>query len=303
MKRLFLITCALASVLSPAVTFAAAVSPSVIELSASRGEDLDSTFTILNTGASEQMYFLDLLAFEPDGEDGTPVFTSQEASQNEFLSWINFPVREISVPATSKVDVPFQVVVPDDVVSGSYYGAITVSSAPTDVVASNGAIVEAKTAILVFMTVEGETVEKLELLDFMFEQTDSTLPFGTFRYRLQNQGNVHLSPMGEIILTGPLGQTIVKLDANESQGRVLPSSTRTYEVTLNPGDMSWIDRAGYQLRHLMFGPLTAELALTYGQSKTVTSQTTIQMIPVELLSLLAVSVMLFALLLRKQKKQ
>lgn len=301
-RRLFLTICVLALALSPSIGQATSLSPSTIELDASRGETMESSFTVFNTGASEQTYFFDLLAFEPSGEDGTPLFAPEKTSQSEFLSWIDFPVREVPVPAVSKVEIPFRVVIPGDIAAGSYYGAITVSTTPTDIVASNGATIEAKTAILVFLTVGGETVEKLELLDFTFEQAGSTLLFGTFRYRLQNQGNVHLTPVGEIRLTGLFGQMIASVDANETQGRVLPSSTRIYEVALNSGKTSWIDRAGYQLRHLLIGPVTSELTLSYGQEGSITAQTKVWVVPVELLVMLGAGFLIVVLYKKVAKR-
>ena len=302
-KQRFLTICVLAILLSPLVGHAASVSPSTIDMVSSGAEVLESSFTIFNTSANAQTYFLDLLAFEPSGEDGTPAFTPEKSSDSAFLSWIAFPLQEVPVPALSTVDVPFRVAVPDDVAAGTYYGAITVSTAPSEVVATNGATIEATTAILVFLTVEGETVEKLELLDFTFEQTGSTLPFGTFRYRLQNQGNVYLVPDGTVRLTGLFGQTIASVDANEAQGRVLPSSTRTFEVALNPGECSWLDRARHQLRYLLFGPVKAELALTYGQEGSITSQTTMQILPTELLAVLVGGILVLLCMFYKRKKQ
>ena len=285
-RRLALTICVLALALSPSIGQTASLSPSIIEIASSRAEVAESSFTIFNTGASEQVYFLDLLAFEPSGEDGTPLFTPEETSQSEFLSWIVFPAREVLVPAVSKVEVPFRVVVPDDVAAGSYYGAITVSTSPTDVVASNGATIEAKTAILVFLTIEGETVEKLELLDFSLERDDASHPFGLFSYRIQNQGNVHLTPVGEIRLRGMFGQTIRLLDANEGEGRVLPSSTRTFTIFYQPVSGGWLQRAGDQLRNLAFGPITAELSMTYGTDGIIQASWPLWAIPYELINLL-----------------
>lgn len=263
-RRWSLTICVLALALSPSIGQMASLSPSIVEIASSRAEVAESAFTIFNTGAGEQVYFLDLLAFGPSGEDGTPLFTPEETSQSEFLSWIVFPAREVLVPAVSKVEVPFRVVVPDDVAAGSYYGAITVSTSPTDVVVSNGATIEAKTAILVFLTIEGETVEKLEILDFFLERDDASHTFGLFSYRLQNQGNVHLTPSGDVRIRGMFGQTVRVLNANQAEGRVLPDSTRTFTVSYQSVGGNWIARAGDQLRHLAFGPMTAELSLTYG---------------------------------------
>jgi hypothetical protein len=302
-KRIFTPICALVLLFHPMFARAAWISPSVIELSSSLGEVIDSSFTIFNTQASEQVYFLDLLAFEPSQEDGTPRFAAQGSDETPFLSWIHFPVRDVSIDALTKVDVPFQVAVPDDVAAGSYWGAITVSTAPSDIVASNGAIIEAKTAVLVFLTVTGETVEKLEILDFSMSPFGTTLPFGTVQYRLQNQGNVHLTPVGEVKLVGLFGQTIASVDANQTQGRILPSSTRIYEFTLGPEELSWLDAAGYQFRHLAMGPITTQLHLDYGQTGTLEAQVTLWVIPWELLSLVAAAVLVLVLFYKKMAKR
>jgi hypothetical protein len=257
---------------------------------------------IFNTGASEQTYFLDLLSFESKGEDGTPVFTPENDSENVFLSWFRFPSYEILIPALSSAEVSFSVVVPDDVSAGSYSGAITVAPAPSDVVAGNGVIIEAKIAILVFLTVEGETHEKLELLDFTIDPLGLTLPFGTLHYRIQNQGNVFLTPMGTVKFVGLFGQEIATVDVNGSEGRILPSSTRTYDVVFSHDEMSWFHRAMYQLRHLMVGPVRAELTLNYGENGSVTAITTTQVVPAELIVVTAGSFMFAFLLSRKWSK-
>ncbi len=292
------ILCTFALLLSPLFVQAAAVAPSVIELSSQRGEVIDSSFRILNTGASEQVYYLDTLSFDADGEDGSPLFTPENNSVTPFLTWFDFPLLEITVPAQAKVDVPFSVVVPDDVPSGSYHGAITVSTAPSDVVATNGATIEARIAILVFLVIEGETVEKLELLDFTLDQTQATLPFGIFKYRIQNQGNVHLAPEGEIVLKNLFGQVIATIEANENKARILPGSTRTYTVDFG-ADLNLLNTVGFQLRHLVIGPVTAELNVTYSENESLTSQAQLMVIPIELLIVLATALLFAGVLYRK----
>lgn len=302
-RRVFTLLCSFILLLIPFAGHMAAVSPSVIELSGLRGETVESSFMILNTGASERLYFLDVMAFEPSGEDGTPVFTSKTTTPEGILSWMNFSIRDVLVPANSKVDVPFTVVVPNDVPSGSYNMAITVSTAPSDVVATNGATIEAKTAVLVLLTIGGDTTERLGLLEFAFDQTNSTLPFGTFRYRLQNQGNVHLTPIGQIKLIGIFGQAIASVNANETDGRVLPSSTRTYEVVLGSNNTNWFERAGYQLEHLLIGPVTATLELSYGETGSISAQTSIWVVPVELIVLLTAGLLLILLIYKELAKR
>jgi hypothetical protein len=298
MRRRFThILCSLALLLSPLLAEAATISPSVIDVSGAREQVVDSSFTILNTGASEQVYFLDVIGFQAGEEDGSPSFTPEATSP--LLSWIALPSSDVTVPALSKVDVPFKLVIPDDIVSGSYQGAITVSTAPSDVVAQNGATIEARTAILVFLVVEGETIEKLELLDFTFEQTHPRLPFGTFSFRVQNQGNVHLVPNGSIVLSGLFGKTLATIHVNETAGRVLPDSTRTYSAEFLAEDLNWFEMAGFQLQHLAIGSVTATLDLGYGASGVISSSFSFILIPIELLSVLLLMLVGIGLLYKK----
>lgn len=298
MQRRFIhILCSLALLLSPLLADAATISPSVLDLSGARGQVVDSSFTILNTGTSEQVYFLNVLGFQAGEEDGSPSFTPEATSP--ILSWITFPSSDVTVPALSKVDVPFKLVLPDDIASGSYQGAITVSTAPSDVVAHNGATIEAQTAILVFLVVDGETVEKLELLDFMFEQTHPRLPYGTFSFRVQNQGNVHLVPRGSIVLSGLFGKTLATINVNQISGRVLPDSTRTYSAEFLAEDLNWFEMAGFQLQHLAIGSITATLELEYGASGVSTSSFSFMLIPFELLSVLLLMLVGIGLMYKK----
>lgn len=299
------IICSLAFLLISRWTFAATVAPSAIELSGSRGEMVPGTFTIINSQASEQEYFLGTLGFSAKDDSGAPqFFRSSPSQEDELPQWIMLPSSSIVVPAQSTGDVPFQVAIPDDIASGGYYAAITISPAPADVVAANGAILEAKTAILVFLTVEGETEESLALLDFTASGERFDLPFAIFRYRLQNQGNVHVKPEGALTLTGVFGQTMASLDANEAGGRVLPGSTRTFEVRPKSVPQSWYEIVSYQLRYLAIGPVIARLDLSYGDTgQTISSELTLWVFPWQLFVTIALLAGVIILPLRGRSKR
>ncbi|KKR04322.1 MAG: hypothetical protein UT30_C0009G0032 [Candidatus Uhrbacteria bacterium GW2011_GWF2_39_13] len=279
--------CSLALLLISFGAHAAVISPSMLEISSARGEVIHETFTILNTGSSEQTYFFDRVAFKPMEESGTPLFSQETKEASALTSWISFPETQVRVLPASKADVPFEIAIPDDIASGGYYAAITVSPTPTDIVTTNGAIIDAKTAILVLLTVEGETTQQLQLLDFHGALLSSSLPFSSFQFRVQNQGNVHVVPRGQITLKGFFGQTIQVIEVNTVEGRVLPSSTRQFEAQYPQETLSWLGKAGYQLSHLSIGPMTADLALSYGSEGTLFSSLTFWIVPWELILVLA----------------
>lgn len=260
----------------PSVVSALALAPSSQELTAKRGETITSSITVINALETEQEYYVGLLGFRPKDDSGAPEFYEPDPTQSDLTDWILFEQDRFIVPALSFAEIPFRVVVPDDISAQGYYAAITLSPAPADVVATNGAIIEAKTAALVLLTVEGETQERLELLDF-------TRTGDSYQYRIQNQGNVHATPIGTIRITSLFGQVISEVDANPESGRVLPGSTRTFEVPSEEPTRDVFDVVAYQLSHWAMGPATTTLSLTYGDQGSIESTLTFWLFPWELI--------------------
>lgn len=286
MRSAKIIFICLFTTLLPWSVSAFALSPSSFDFTAVRGQTLSSSITIVNTQENDQEYFLGFMGFGSKDDSGTPEFYPPDERVSELTDWILFENRSVIIPALSSSEVPFKIVVPDDTPSGGYFAAITVSPAPADIVATNGAIIEAKTASLVLLTVEGETQEHLELLDFVSNDDIFALLQRTFVYRVQNQGNVHLTPTGTVTLKGIFGQTIETLDANPVEGRVLPASTRRFDVTQDDRITGWFRIVAFQFSHLAIGPVTAVLDLSYGESGSIHSSLSFWLIPWQLLTTL-----------------
>ncbi|OGL62265.1 hypothetical protein A2839_04525 [Candidatus Uhrbacteria bacterium RIFCSPHIGHO2_01_FULL_47_10] len=267
----------------PLCMHAAAVSPATIDLVGGRGESIPSAFTVINTQTTSQTYYLDTLSFTGKDESGEPQFSS-DALDDGLSKWIVFLSDRVVVPARSKVEVPFTVQVPADVASGTYQSAITVSSAPTEVVATNGAIIEAKTAILVFLNVKGDSVKKAALLDFLPSGKGiRTNLHQTVTYRIQNQGNVYTIPEGTIELKDLFGRTLQIRDANEAKHRVLPMSTRSISVTSQKPNR-FLTILQDQTRLFAIGPIQATLSVNLGEGfDPIRATTSFWYIPYQLL--------------------
>ena len=134
----------------PRLVFAFGLSPSLIEEEGYRGEVMEKTITLINTSSSSQTYYLDVLGFEPKEEEGIPVFDFQ--AQPIMASWFAFPENPVSVTAKTKREIPITIAIPADAPSGTFYLAVTVSPAPEEII-SRGTSVQAKTAVLFFLTV------------------------------------------------------------------------------------------------------------------------------------------------------
>jgi hypothetical protein len=225
------------------------LAPAIIELEGERGQILESRFTLVNEDLEEKTFYFEILKFEAKDESGSPEFIPFEEDHEDLPEWITFENKSLIVPARSFIEVLFNITIPTDTPSGGYYAAITVSnSKPIDETVAP--TIRNKTAILIFLDIEGETLEKAALLDFVAPKIVSKTA-GTFSYRIQNQGNVYLKPKGTIVLKDVFGRTLIEVDANPDENRVLSETTRKIKTNFSG--------------KTAFGPVTAKLQLEYGE--------------------------------------
>lgn len=259
LRRIFLVFLIAFCTLFPASSFAFSITPGIIDFGSPKGETGTAEFLLINTSSQEKTFYFDTQNFSAS-ESGSPVFDA--SSKKDLATWMTLP-SSLDVDANSQSQISFSVSVPDDIPSGSYQAAITISEYPSQVVAANGATIEATIALLVFVTVEGENIARFGLLDANADFTDRlvSLPKGEFTYRVQNQGNILLIPSGVFVIRDAFGRALYEQPLNISQGRVLPGTTRTFsEETLSP--QSWKEFLGMQLRFWSFGPMTGEVWVT-----------------------------------------
>ncbi|TAK04249.1 hypothetical protein EPO34_03850 [Patescibacteria group bacterium] len=253
MKRLASVI-AMLTMLTPVAARAFSVSPAIIDLSATRGTVASTSITITNADAREKTYYLQAIAFEPREDADAPRFLPREEGTAGLSEWISIEDR-VRVPAGGKLTVPVKAAVPMDALPGTHYAAITVSDAPYDVVASQGAPIQARVAVLLFLTVEGGTA-KAALLDFLPDPAGAIRENTSHRYalRIQNQGDVVVIPVGTVETRDLFGRVVASAQVNGEGKRVVPGSTRTFEVIVPE-------------KGLALGPVTATLKLTYASDQ------------------------------------
>lgn len=292
LRRLLPFLCAVVLLWMPSRALAFAIAPATLDLSGQRGETIEDTIAVINNGSAEQTYYLGTLKFVP-GESSTPSFIPFETDHSGLPEWIAFPVKTVTIPAGTKVDVPFTVTIPQDAASGTAYGAITVSTSPSDVVATNGATIEAKMASLLFVTVGGETVDKLALLDFA-SSGDADGPFDLARqfvFRVQNQGNVASVPSGAVTLTDSLGRRVATQPINEDGGRILPMTTRSFSGSIGPNPHGFVETVRSQIANFAIGPMNATLTISTG-TQTITRSFSYWTFPLHLFLTAAMAVVI-----------
>ena len=243
---------------------AAGVAPSVIEVNSDRGTVSRQEITIINTNNAAETYYLSTVKFTAWGdESGTPKFIPPTVDHSGLADWIALENSSIVIPAKSFAQIPFSVVVPNDALAGSYFAAITVSKNQIKTATKNTSEVQDETASLILLTVNGENKTSGALLDFQINQIDTDQIFGTYKYRIQNQGNIYFAPKTEIVFTDIFGRKLLVVDGNENGGRILPSATRLYEgIYGQESNTSFWSTLKKQFSVLATGPITASLKIS-----------------------------------------
>jgi len=259
LRRIFLFFLVSLTVFIPTRSFAFSITPALIDFLAPRGETARGEFILLNTFEEEKTFYFDTLNFT-SSETGSPIFSTDSQKEN-LATWMSFP-SSLTVAANSQSQISFSVLIPDDIPSGSYQAAMTISEYPSEVVATNGATIQATVALLVFLTVEGEMTRQMAFLDATadFANRLVSFPTGTVSYRVQNQGNIFLIPAGTLTIRDMFGRALYEQTLNVQQSRILPGTTRTFtENVLEP--QSWKELLKMQTQFWSIGPMTAEVTL------------------------------------------
>lgn len=249
--------------LVPSVASAFSLAPATFDLSSDRGDVLQEEIKVFNQNSVDQTVYLDVVPFDAGDGNGAPRFLDHR-SDSDLANWILLDHAQVVLPANSFVEVPFSVIIPDDVPSTGYYAAITVSETPSELVASNGVSIQATIASLIFLTVEGDGAPKLAFLDVQSDAEGHlrSLFAGDIHVRLQNQGNVHALPIGSITISDIFGRSLHSQPFNTEHGRVLPGTTREFvEAIKEESSESFFGQVRQQFAYFAAGPMTVSIAI------------------------------------------
>jgi hypothetical protein len=233
------------------------ISPAEVQLNADPGRSYTINLKVTNVTATDLIFDSVVNDFTAKDETGTPqiIENSTLPSTASIRTWVT-AIPEFTLPAHQTRQITAVLSVPESAEPGGHYGVIRFIGRTASQTNVTGVSLNASAGTLVLIRVSGNITEKLELPTFTTTDTNGkqaslfeTGPI-SFEQRYQNTGNVHVAPIGQIIVKDAFGNVVGQLKVNSSAGNVLPGSVRRFDTELN--------------KTTLFGRYTADLTVSYG---------------------------------------
>lgn len=290
------------------------ISPVKAEYTIDKGKSEVVNLTLenpANVATTARAVYNDFVA--SDKEDGEPrliLDDKAEAPKNSFKSLAQ-PIADVPLGPKEKKDVSVTLKVPSDANSGGYYGAIRF--VPVSGASDSGNVgLTASVGTIVLVTVPGDLNEQLNLVQLSAATTptkeDEKAKAKSFFMngqvtvltRLENTGDIHVKPIGKILVKNMLGKTVQEIEFNlagqgaDNRANILPGSTRAFE--------NKIDKTNLVGRYT----IEANLGYSSGSSELISANSSFWYMPIwAILVVVAIVVLLVAgvyFLVRKFKK-
>lgn len=184
-------------------------------------EDVATLKNFSNEPATVNLYAVDATS----SETGSFILKFREEEQKGIGYWSDVQVKSAIIQPNETIDVPFKIVLPENITPGQYLGGLIVETGtPAELdeeqheecVENNlcGTNISVRTRIgtRIYLTVPGKTYEDFALTDF----TASKSITGTtkFHFRIENNGNVAYEPIATINVYDSMGNLYERIEKN-----------------------------------------------------------------------------------------
>ena len=206
------------------------ISPPNFEISVEPGEVVAQQMRVSNRGGSPVLITMEVAGFRPQGQEGQVELTAQEEAEFGILTCTSVSSSECLLEPGQEEAVTFLIEVPENAPPGGHYMSVlaTLGSGGT----GQGLVVGQRIGSLVLLRVAGEVVEQAHVAEIIAPGFAAKGPID-FDVVLRNTGNVHLRPIGELVVRGTFGGEIVRLPLE--QRNILPESERAFSATWDTG--------------------------------------------------------------------
>ena len=266
------------------------ISPPSRELTIKPGDSVTETVKITNPTPELLEVFPASMDFKAKDDSGEPAFYVPEKdtpAKYALSSWVSFPQGKIALAPQQVVNFTYTITVPADAEPGGHYGAVFFANEPpkTEATGASEVSITSMVGSLVLIRVPGNIKDGAQLLVFDSQKSLYMKSPIDFSFRIENEGNVHFRPRGEIIIKNWQGKYVESVPVNVQQGNVLPDSSRSFHEKWSPAKAP-------------MGRFTANLAVIYGDSgntegaKTLSRTVTFWVLPLWIFLVIGVGILI-----------
>jgi hypothetical protein len=292
------------------------VSPVFFDLTANPGDSLSEKIRIRNNTSSPIPVILQVRGISGDLNGNLSL---KQDKLNPATGWVKFITEEVSLKPLEWTDIPFTINVPNDAAYG-YYIAINFTQNKQNSMTNTGATITGAAAVPVLLNVR-KPGAKADAKIVAFSVKDSIFEYlpADFKVKIQNTGNIHVKPHGNIFISSGGDKNLAIVDVNPALGSILPQSARIFEASWSDGfilkepilqnGQQKMDKNGKPETHLVFnwnkltsfrfGKYTATLLMVFDNgARDVPLQTSISfwVIPYRALAVILIAIIIFAVI-------
>ena len=280
------------------------VSPTFQNLKLQPGDRYNGELVTWNLSQESAKYKILVKGFKQiDNTPGTAVLLSDEEEQKSLYSassWITVNKDSIELVPNKNEKILYEINVPKNATKGEYHAMISLIS--ENYVKSNdtATLTNVSSGMPILIRIGDNFVESAELLTFKTSKNIYEKPSVLFTTIINNTGDTHISPTGEIILTNIFNKEIARIKFNANSQSLLRDNTGNYTT-------QWTDKLITENKQLAVGPIKAELIVTYRELQPgfapLLAQTSFYIIPWKYILLFAITIALIVVLVKVKKRK
>jgi len=280
-------------------------SPSSEKLQLQPGETHDGEIVVWNLSEETTLYNIYIRGFRQiENQPGTAImFTEEEEARAPYSAadWVTVSKESINLVPNRNEKIFYKIKVPEDVTKGEYTVIIAFISDIEEELLGTAAFTSLSSGTPILVRVGDEFVESAELLEFTTDKKFYETPTVRFQTRVNNLGDTHITPIGEIVLTNIFNQEVGKIPFNENAQSILRDNAAEYETPWDYGSFLSKDKK------LILGPIEANLILMYRSFQPgfapLDATTSFWILPWKYIVLILIIIITTVVVLRLRKKK
>ena len=166
---------------------------------------------------------------------GAGVVIGEVNSEDEFVNWVSFSEKEFSIAPNQTKTIKFTISPPKEAALGYYYSFV-VQRIKGSKAEGSGSAISGAGALPVLLEVKSPNAKReIQILNFKTDKLFYEYLPTEFIIKVENTGNVHVAPAGDIFIDSLWNKEVAVIPANKGRGNILPNGTRDYTSVWDDG--------------------------------------------------------------------